>query len=164
MDTINPAPKAKKLKDVCHTRWIERIDSYIVFLELISAVHKTLQAMTSPVEFSDLGDWNWNCDQTQRLFVPVRIIIILNYIHYPLEVLSNLRGLTFKLQMEAIDVLYVHKQVYKCVTKLGKDLNGEGFELNTPRLSKWQSHRANLDSQTTEDYYRVILFNEPCYH
>ena len=55
MDTTNPVPMAKKLKDACHSRWIERIDSYIVFLELIPAVHKTLQAMTSR---SDLGDLN----------------------------------------------------------------------------------------------------------
>jgi len=58
MDTANPAPKAKKLKDTCHIRWIEWIDSYIVFLELISAMHKTLQAMISPEAFSDLGDWS----------------------------------------------------------------------------------------------------------
>jgi len=33
-----------------------------MFLELIPAVHKTLQAMTSPVEFSDLGDWSWDSE------------------------------------------------------------------------------------------------------
>ena len=87
--------------------------------------------------------------------------------------------------MKAIDVLYVHKQVkqvittfekmkrnskqefkriYKHATKLGKDLNGEGFELNTPRLRKRQSHRANPDSQTTEDYYRVTFFNKLLTH
>ena len=95
--------------------------------------------------------------------------------------LSNLRGLTCKLQIEAIDVLYANKQVklvattfqkmrqnseqefkriYNHVTKLGKYLNGNGFELSTPGLSKRQSHRANPDLRTTEDYYRVTLFNE----
>ena len=88
-----------------------------------------------------------------------------------LEVLSNLIGLTCKLQIEAIDVIYAHKHVitmfekrrnseqefkriYKHATKLGKDLNGEGIELNTPRLSKQQS------SQTVEYYYIVPLFIE----
>ena len=95
--------------------------------------------------------------------------------------LSNLRGLTCKLQIEAIDVLYANKQVkqvattfqkmrqnseqefkriYKHATKLGKYLNGNGFELSTPGLSKRQSHHANPDLRTTEDYYRVTLFNE----
>ena len=44
---VNPVPKAKKLKDASRTRWIERIDSYVVFLELIPAVHLTLQALIS---------------------------------------------------------------------------------------------------------------------
>ena len=57
---VNPIPKAKKLKDACHTSWIEHIDSYVVFLELIPAVHMTLQAMTSLDQFSNLGDWNWD--------------------------------------------------------------------------------------------------------
>ena len=60
MNILNPTPKAKKLKDACRTRWIERIDSYVVFLELIPAVHMTLQAMTSPNLFSNLGEWNWD--------------------------------------------------------------------------------------------------------
>ena len=49
MDMTIPAPKAKKLKDACRTCWIQWIDSYIVFLKVIVAVHKALQAMTSPI-------------------------------------------------------------------------------------------------------------------
>ena len=29
-----------------------------MFLELIPAVHRTLQAVTSPTNYTDLGDWN----------------------------------------------------------------------------------------------------------
>ena len=39
MDTLSSPPNAKKLKDACRTRWIQRIDSYTVFLELLPAVH-----------------------------------------------------------------------------------------------------------------------------
>ena len=50
----------KKLTDACRTRWIERIDSYSVFLELMPALYMTLQAMVYPSEFQHLGiDWNW---------------------------------------------------------------------------------------------------------
>ena len=31
---------AKQLKDACRTRWVDRIDSYIVFLELLPATRK----------------------------------------------------------------------------------------------------------------------------
>jgi len=61
MESINPSPKAKKLKDACRTRWVERIDSYIIFLELLPSVHMTLQAISSPGQFDDLGtNWNWD--------------------------------------------------------------------------------------------------------
>ena len=47
MESINPSPKAQKLKDTHRTRWVECIDSYIVFLELIPSVHMTLQAISN---------------------------------------------------------------------------------------------------------------------
>ena len=47
--------KPKKLKDSCRTRWIERVDSYIVFHELLPAVLMTLRAMVSPDNFKSLA-------------------------------------------------------------------------------------------------------------
>ena len=184
MDTAIPAPKAKKLKDACRTRWIQRIDSYIVFLELIPAVHKTLQAMTSPTNFTDLGDWNWDGETVTKasgfLYQLESSPFFVSFVIL-LEVLLNLRELTCKFQMRAVDVLYGHREVkrvvstfekmrrnseqefrriYRQATKLGKDLNGREFELSTPRLSKRQVHRANPDLSSTEDCYRVTHFNK----
>ena len=57
----------KKLKDACRTRWVQRIDSYVVFLELLPALHKALQAMISPSLFQSLGtDWNWDGDSVSK--------------------------------------------------------------------------------------------------
>jgi len=67
MEVSNPAPKAKKLKDACRTRWIQRIDSYVVFLELLPSVHMTLQAINSPSQYPDLGtEWNWDGETTTK--------------------------------------------------------------------------------------------------
>ena len=53
--------KAKKLKDACRTRWLQLIDSYAVFEELLPAVHTTLQAMVYPTNFEELrNDWKWD--------------------------------------------------------------------------------------------------------
>ena len=54
IDTCDSTPKAKKLKDACRTRWIQRIDSYAVFLELLPAVHTCLEAMVYPVSHEEL--------------------------------------------------------------------------------------------------------------
>ena len=56
-----PAVHARKLKDTCKTRWIQHIDSYTIFLDLLPAPHMTLQVMVSPANFDELGtDWNWD--------------------------------------------------------------------------------------------------------
>ena len=115
IDVILPSAKAQKLKDACRTRWIQRIDSYIVFLELLPALHTTLQAMVFPRQYEDLGThWSWDSDtitkangfcfqlQSSSFLVGFKIL---------LEVLSSLRGLTLKLQMQAIDVIYAYKHV-----------------------------------------------------
>ena len=61
IEACDSSPRAKKLKDACRTRWIERIDSYAVFLELLSARHMCLQAMVNPTMHSNLGtDWSWD--------------------------------------------------------------------------------------------------------
>ena len=39
IDSCDSTPKAKKLKDACRTCWVQRIDSYAVFLELLPALH-----------------------------------------------------------------------------------------------------------------------------
>ena len=48
IEDCDSTPKAKKLKDACRTRWVERIDSYAVFLELLPAIHLCLEAMVHP--------------------------------------------------------------------------------------------------------------------
>ena len=40
--------KAKKPKDSCRTRWVYRVDSYVVFLELLPVVHAVLDAIVHP--------------------------------------------------------------------------------------------------------------------
>lgn len=67
VESLETSSKAKKLKDVCRTRWVHRIDSYIVFEELLPAVHKTLSAMVCPDPYPELGtDWGWDGDSITK--------------------------------------------------------------------------------------------------
>ena len=98
-----------------------------------------------------------------------------------LEVLSCLRGIIQKLELEASDVLfaykgvsevvstlqglrsnseYVFKRMYTDITKLGKELLGDDFELKQPRTSIRQMHRNNVQANTPEQYYLIAFFNE----
>ena len=59
IEACDSTPRVKKLRDACRTRWVERIDSYAVFLELLPALHMCVQAMVHPSLHTDLGtDWS----------------------------------------------------------------------------------------------------------
>jgi len=185
MESINPSPKAKKLKDACRTRWVERIDSYIVFLELLPSVHVTLQAISSPGQFEDLGtNWNWDGETISKangFLYQLESSPFLISFKILLEALSSLRALTLKLQMQAIDVLYAYKEVkntikslkemrensqrefnkiFTSANKLGQDLHGCSFRLTHPRINRRQVHRDNAQVSSTEEYYRISYYNE----
>ena len=55
IDFCDSTPKAKKLKNACRKCWLQRIDSYAIFLELLPAVHTCLQAMVHPALHGELG-------------------------------------------------------------------------------------------------------------
>ena len=55
IEASDSTSNVKKLKDACPTRWVERIDSYTVFLELLPALHLCLDAMVHPQLHQELA-------------------------------------------------------------------------------------------------------------
>ena len=67
VESVCPLAHAKKLKDTCKIRWIQHIDSYTVLLELLPAVHPTLQAMVSPMKYQECGtECKWNGETVMK--------------------------------------------------------------------------------------------------
>ena len=73
------------------------------------------------------------------------------------EVVSTLQGLKSNPEN-------VFKIMYTDITKHGKELHGDDFELKQPRTSIRQMHRNNVQANTPEQYYRIAFFNEFLYH
>ena len=107
---IRPSGKDKKLKDACRTCWIQCIDSYTVFLELVPALHTTLQAMVIPRQYEEVGtDWNWDGETITKVngfLFQLQSSTFLYCFNILLEILHNLRRLTIKLHMQARYVVY----------------------------------------------------------
>ena len=124
IDVIMPAATSKKLKNACQTRSVQRIDSYFVFLELLPTVHMTLQAIACPSQFETLStDWNWDGETLTKANGYIHQLECSSFLvcfKILLKVLSYLRGLTFKLQMQAVDVIYAYSQVRAVVSTLNK--------------------------------------------
>ena len=116
MDLGHVATRANKLKDACRTRWVQRIDSYVVFLELLPAIYTTLQAMVHPNQYEELGtNWSWDGETITKangFLYQLQSASFLICFKILLQVLYFLRELTLKLQMQAIDVVYAYKQVH----------------------------------------------------
>ena len=116
--------KARKLKDACRTRWVYRTDSYVVFLELLPAVHAVLDGIVHPSMHQELGtDWKWDgmsVTKANGFLLQLQSPSFLIAFQILLRILFVLRELTLKLQMQAIDVTYAYKQVNSAVTTLKK--------------------------------------------
>ena len=154
-------------------------------MELLPAIHTALQAIVSPANFQEFGsEWNWDGETVMKANGFIHQLESASFLvcfQILLEYLTHLRGLTIKLQMQAIDVLYAYKQVntllsslkrmreraeatfgriFKETKTLAKQLHGEEFELKRPRLNNQQVHRANVTVQSAEEYFRITLHNE----
>ena len=164
---------------------MERVDSYSVFLELLPALHKCLQAMVNPCAHADLGtDWSWDGETITKangfLFQLESPTFLVSF-QILIQLFQIIRDVTVNLQRKAADVVYAYKTVKGVVstlksiransavefkkqfseaTRLGKGLHGNEFEITTSRLSGRQAHRSNHPSTTPEEYYRVSLYNE----
>ena len=184
IDVACPESSVKRLKDTCRTRWVQHIDSYAVFLELLPAVHTTFQAMIFPDEHENLGTWDWDAETIMKatgFMHQLESSSFLICFHILLECLVRMRSVTVKLQMEASDVLYAYKEITNTITsfknmranatstfrvlfvectRCGKQLHGDEFELKKPRLASKQVHRDNVQISSVEDYYRITCYNE----
>ena len=121
IEARDSTPNAKKLKDSCRTRWVERIDSYAVFLELLPALHLCLEAMVHPHLHQELGtDWSWDVETITKgngfLFQLQSPLFLVSF-QILLQVLHILRELTIKLQMKATDVVSAYKLVGTLVSR-----------------------------------------------
>ena len=178
IEASNHTSKAKK-------RWVERIDSYAVFLELLPALHMCLQAMVDRNAHPDLGtDWSWDGETITKangFLFQLQSSTFLVVFQILMQFFQILREVTVKLQSKAMDVVCAYKKVNEVVstlksmrnksttefkkqfseaTKLGKLLHGNQFELTIPRLSSRQAHRSNPPSTTPEEYYRISPYND----
>lgn len=185
IESIESSTGAKKLKDVCRTRWVQRIDSYIVFEELLPAVHTALKAMVNSSAYSEFGsNWAWDGDTTTKAYgflYQLESSTFLVCFQILLKILYYLREITVKLQMQAVDVLCAYDQISFVVTslqkmredsetefekiydntmKMGKMLHGGQFEIEKPRTTGRQNHRSNPGVDSAKDYYRITLFDE----
>lgn len=169
IEELCPESRKEKLKKMCPTRWVQRHDSVIVFLELFNSIYKALNTVT---------DWNNKDVSTEANILQSAIsassflvsLYILEYIFSYSILLSRF------LQSENIDLALAINHTYKLKEKLQDIRNNAENEfrnlfqkveskcreldttLNMPRIVGHQTNRCNIQCTTVEEYYRISVF------
>ena len=96
-----PQIKKKKLKDCCRTRWVQRVDSFTIFLDLFKVICNALSHISE-----DVGG-NWNSDSITlascHLLPICNFEFIINLVVVS-ELMMYTRSLTVRLQSRKMDI------------------------------------------------------------
>lgn len=169
IESDSDTAKRTKLKDVCRTRCIERIDAFLTFYDLYPVVVKTMEEITT--RGNNFGDWSWDSDTITKANGFLHQITNFEFIvsfYVTMTLLSSLRGVTVKLQKRSQDVLMAYELAsdVQLELELMKVNCDDEFHLlfaqlldiavSVPRVVARQVHRSNIPADNPEDYYRKI--------
>ena len=109
----------KKLKNLCKSRWIQRIDSYTVFYDLYASIIKTMESICACS--SEYGEWSWDMETLTKARGFLHQLVSLEFLvtfNVTMKILSSLRALSLKLQKKSNDILAAYEAVPDVVTDL----------------------------------------------
>lgn len=168
--TTAPESKKTRLQSLCPTRWIERHDSVLVFVELFDAVVEALETVSLWQEReASSGAHQLLCALNQADFLVA--LYVMN------KVFSISMPLSRLLQSEGLDILAAieaARAVELALQNLRKDAKEEfgeiftlvqsraaklGVTISIPRRTGRQTQRCNISTNSAEEYFRISVYN-----
>ena len=172
INEMQPSSRVNKLKDLCRTRWIERIS-------------RCLGAIQTPTPFSCVcalrqfrsseGSTSWSADSltdASTLLLAITTTEFVSALVIASKSLSYLHSLTTSLQAEAKDIVQAIKEVdtlKRTISNIRDDVetyHGQFFEEmekmcqcvgtqpSLPCRCGRQTHRSNVPAQSPSEYYQ----------
>lgn len=164
---------AKKLVNLCKTRWVARIDALEVFHNLFPVVVKTLEII------SEGGTTGWNQESRRmagNLLVCITKFQFIIAFVVTRQCLEYIRGLTVSLQKRAKDICQAYSEVsgiVRALTEVRTNIDvkhkvwhdmavalGEEVAASEPQLPRCcgrQTARNNTPGDTPEIYYKRTI-------
>ena len=165
-----------KLKDVCRTRWVERIEGMDVFEELFVPVYYSLLVMK---ENNDTVHYNNETSaKAESLFKLVDNFEFIVTLVVTCSIFDYLLPVTRKRQAKDLDVAQLmdliqnlkmtienlrnsvenhHKNWYNKAKKLAEKVDISEDSITKPRTCSRQIYRSNQPVQNTKEYFCVSL-------
>ena len=160
-----------KLKSLCKTRWLQRIDTFHVFMDTFECIIKSFDHVTN-------NPSNWSRESIVDAISLSKAMLNFDFIialHTVERYMSYTESLTRSLQAIASDLLQAVKHVSvlkQVITDARADVDRQYHSLflnaskcaeqydvsvNPPRRCQRQTARENHPADTTEEYYRRSL-------
>lgn len=171
-DTLPTEEKGRKLKELCKTRWVERYDSYEVFIDLFVPIACCLEDIAN----SSNAAWNRETRSEALSFLlalsQFSLIFTLMMVH---TILASTRGLSIKLQARYMDIVRAHSDIHLVKSTLKEyrsrvdDFHHRVYDKalalavsidlqeSSPRLAGRQTQRRNVQAANAKDYYKLNL-------
>ena len=167
-----PESTVQKLKDLCRTRWVERIDAF----DRIKTLHSSIVACFESI--SAEGTRMWSSDSVtdaSTLLLAITSTEFISALVITHECLQYLRGLTTSLQEEAKDIIqavseintltsslkqvrenvdFYHDKWFDAILKMCSEV---GTTPSIPRICGRQRHRASTPAASPTEYYRRTI-------
>ena len=159
-----PESTVSKLKDLCRTRWVERIDALNIFQSLYPSIVACMETICND------GAELWSSESlTDATTDFISALVISN------ACLKYMQALTSNLQAEAKDIVEAVKEInnvkktledvrdkiddYHCkwFRKVEQMCTNVGVEPSLPRRCGRQIHRSNVPADTPSMYYRRCI-------
>lgn len=172
IQNTQPESKVTKLKDLCRTRWIERIDA----LNRVKCLHSSIVACFESITAE--GSHMWSPDSLTDASTLLHAIVTTDFISALVitsECLHYFLGLTRSLQQEAKDIVKAVCEVRTLATSLYQvrenvdSHHSEWFETVTemcsnvgttpslPRICSRQRHRTNTPASSPSEYFKRMI-------
>ena len=167
-----PTSQVHKLKDLCRTRWVQRIDS----IEVFRSLHQSSVACMEKI--CNDGPRFWSSDSltdARSLQLAITTTDFLSALVITNHCLNYLRALTSNLQGETKDIITAVEEISNVVTTLQsvrdsinthhsnwfsdveKMCSEVGTQPSLPRICSRQSYRSNIPADSPSDYYRRLI-------
>lgn len=169
IEKISPEIKKEKLIKLCNTRWVERHDAVLAFLELQEVTVATLsEIQTWPDKQSSSDAFALlKSIQTPEFQISLRIIAKIFAITLPLS--KQLQSTNLDLGQALVLAKDVQNQLQSIRNRAVDEFRsfyGEvqnvcermDIELKIPRTSVRQTLRFNIPAETPEEYFRIAYF------
>lgn len=167
-----PKEKQNILKKMCETRWVERHEAVLTFLDVLPCLPEILQKMAD----QDQG----NRRSATPPFSLLQSIMSSEFL-VSLVILSDILGITLplsrSLQATEIDILSAVQLINTTTASLQRQretstdtfkklfnqaeaiANEIGAEITVRRITGRQTNRPNIQTQSVEEYYRLSVYN-----